>query len=100
MSSLLSLIVAKLFMKYFETNALTSVSFHPKKWKRFVDDNCDVWPHGHEKLDLCLHHPNSQSESIKFTIEVEFNELLPFLYILLSRMDDGYVFDKDFLQKN
>ena len=89
MHSPLSPIVTNLFMEYFETKALASAQFHPKKWKRFVDDTCVIWPHGHEKLDLFLNHLNSQSESIKFTMEIEENDRFLFLDILLSRRDDG-----------
>lgn len=78
-------------MEDFEAKALDSTPFRTKKWKRFVDDTCVVRPHGHKKLDLFLNHLNSQSDSIKFTMEVEVNGCVPFLDILLSIMNDGFV---------
>ena len=54
MNSPLSPITANLFVEDFETKTLATPQFHPKKWKRFVDDTCFIWPHGHEKLDLFL----------------------------------------------
>ena len=99
MGSPISPIVVNLFMEDFETKELASTQCLPKKWKRFVDDTCVVWPHGREKMDLFLNHLNSQSDSIKFTMEVEVNVCLPFLGILLSRMNDGFVSHQVFRKK-
>lgn len=90
MGSLLSLVIANLLMEDFETKSL----------ERFVDDTCVIWPHGHMKLDLLLHHLNSQSNSIKFTMEVEVNGCLPFLDVLLYRLDDGSLSHRVFRKKN
>lgn len=89
MGSPLSPIVANLFMEYFETMSLVIAKFHLKKCKRFIDATCVIWPHGHKKLNLFLNHLNSQSDSIKFTVMVEENGWLPFLDIVLFKMDDG-----------
>lgn len=78
---------------------LLTTHFLPKKWKRFTDDTCVIWPHGHEKLDLFLNHLNSLLVSIKSTMEVEENGCLPFLEILLSRMDNGFVCHQVFQKK-
>jgi len=100
MGSSLSPVVANLVMEDFETKALASTPFQPKHWKMFVDDTCVVWPHGHEKLDVFLHHLNSQFESIKFTMEVEVDGFLPFLDVLLCRLDDGSLSHHVFHKKN
>lgn len=42
-SSLLSPIVANLFMEDFESKALSSALFKPKLLKRFVDDTYTIW---------------------------------------------------------
>ena len=89
MGSPLSLIVANLFMEDFESKALSSALHQPKLWKRFVDDTCVVWPHGKEELDRFFVHLNSQSCSIKFTMDYEVDGSLPFLDVLISRKDDG-----------
>ena len=89
MGSPLSPVVANLFMEDFESKALSSALHQPKLWKRFVDDTCVVWPHGREELDRFFIHLNSQSSSIKFTMEQEVNGGLPFLDVLISRKEDG-----------
>ena len=99
MGSPLSPIVANLFMEDFESKALASAKFCPRKWNRFMDDTCVIWPHGCEKLDLFLDHLNSQSDYIKFTMEVEVDGCLPFLDILLSRRDDGSISHRVFHKK-
>jgi len=99
MGSPLSALVANIFMKYFETKALASAPFRPKKWKRVIDNTCVMLPHGREKLDLFLNHLNSQFESIKLTMEVEVNGCLLFLDILLSYKDDGSVSHQVFHKK-
>ena len=99
MGSPLSPIVSNLFMEYLEIKSFASAQFLLKKWKRFVDDTCVIWPHGRDKLDLFLNHLNSQSDSIKFTMEVEVDGRLPFLDILLSRMNDGFVSHQFFFAK-
>ena len=91
MGSPLSPIVANLFMEDFESEAPASAKFRPRKWNRFMDDTCVIWPHGREKLDLDLGHLNSLFDSIKFTMEVEVDGCLPFLDILLSRNEDGSI---------
>ena len=91
MGSPLSPIVSNLFMEYFESKPLASTQFFPRKWNRFMDDTCVIWPHGCEKLDHFIRHLNSQSDSIKFMKEVEVDGCLPLLDIILSRMDDGFI---------
>jgi len=99
MGSPLSPIVANLFIENFKTKALATAQFRPQKWKRFDDDTCVIWSHGREKLDMFLNHLNSQSNSIKFTMEVEENGCLPFLDILLSRREDGSICHQVFRKK-
>jgi len=92
MGSPLSPIVANIFMEYLEQKALRSFPYTPKEWKRFVDDIFAKWSHGKEKLDLFLNHLNSLSDHIKFTIEIENNNQLPFLNILLTKKDGSLCF--------
>lgn len=95
----LSPIVTYLFMEYFEARDLATAQFCPKKWKRFVDDTYVIQSHGREKLDLFLNHLNSLYDSINFTKEVEVDGCLPFLDILLLRMDDGSICHQVFQKK-
>jgi hypothetical protein len=73
MGSPLSPVVANLYMENFEKQAIDSYPLKPKMWKRYVDDTYVVWPHGRESLTGFFNHLNSQSESIKFTMELEEN---------------------------
>jgi hypothetical protein len=45
--------------------------------------------HGRENLTGFFDHLNNQSESIKFTMELEENISIPFLDILISKKDNG-----------
>ena len=87
----LSLIVVNLYMEYFEGKVLNSYPIKPKMWKRFVDDTNIIWPHGRENLDTFLVHLNNQFDHIKFTMEVEENNFLPFLDVLLTRKTNGTI---------
>ena len=78
-------IVANLYMEYFEGKVLNSYLVKPKVWKRFVDDTNIIWPHGIQNLDTFLVHLNNEYNHIKFTMEVEENNFLPFLDVLLTR---------------
>ena len=87
----LSLIVANIFMEHFEDKAINSPSKKPQQWWRYVDDTHFIWSHGKDKLGDFLIHINKQLEDIKFTMEIEEDNSLPFLYILLSRKEDGFL---------
>jgi len=52
-----------------------------------MDDVYNNWPHGEEKLMDFTKHLNSQCDSIKFTIEKEENDCLPFLDVLTTIME-------------
>jgi hypothetical protein len=79
MGSPLSPIVANLFMENFEERALNTYPLKPKRWKRYVDDTNVVWPHGRDELNKFLEHLNNLSDDIKFTMELEENNNIPFL---------------------
>ena len=99
MGSPLSPIVANLFMEKFESKALDSFPLKPKFWVRFVDDTSVNWPHGDIELKNFLNHLNSISKDIKFTMEMEENNCIPFLDILLIRNNDGSIGHKVFRKK-
>jgi hypothetical protein len=89
MGSPLSPIVANLFMENFEKRALDSFPLKPLRWKRFVDDTNVLWPHGKEELHNFFQHLNNISEEIKFTMELEENDSIPFLDVLIKRKSNG-----------
>jgi hypothetical protein len=89
MGSPLSPAIANLFMEDFEERALSSAPLKPTLFLRYVDDTFVVWPHGRSSLDHFLDHMNHQHSSIKFTMEVEENNRLPFLDVSVYRRTDG-----------
>ena len=89
MGSPLSPVVANLYMEYFEKKALESYPLNTREWKRFLDDNNFIWPHGRENLDDFHKHINSQSNHIKFTMEIQENNFLPLLNVLIMKREDG-----------
>ena len=72
-------------MEHFEGRSLNFLSSTPGEWKRYVDDIFSKWGHGKEKLNDFLAHLNSLSEHIKFTLEMEKENQLPFLDVLLTK---------------
>jgi hypothetical protein len=85
MGSPLSPAIANLFMEDFEERALELAPLCPKLFFRCVDDTCIVWPHGLESLMQFLEHMNNVHPNIKFTMETENDNRLPFLDILIER---------------
>lgn len=86
-------------MEYFESKALESAPLKPKLWKIFVDDAFIIWPYGIDALEAFKQHLNNLSSSIKFTMELETNESLPFLDILISRNPDDSIFHQVYCKK-
>jgi hypothetical protein len=80
-------VVSNIFMEHSEEIALDTADFKPTKWFRYVDDTFVVWPHGPTRLQQCLHHINSNRPTIKFTMEVEANNTLPFQDVLVMKRD-------------
>ena len=66
MGSLVSPIVANLYMEYFEQKALSTAP-HPRLWQRYVDDTFVIHKEIH-KEDF-LQHINSVDPAIQFTVE-------------------------------
>lgn len=74
----LSPLVAEIFMSRFETNLQNYCDF-PRFWFRYVDDISAVCKA--RKVNLFLHVLNSQHDTIKFTMENEVDDVIPFLDI-------------------
>ena len=88
MVSPLSPIIANLFMEKFEQKSLSKTHSKPKWWSRYVDDTFIIWAHGREELVKFVDHLNKQFDSIKFTMEMEESNFLPFLDTLVIRKQD------------
>ncbi|XP_078375738.1 uncharacterized protein LOC144659173 [Oculina patagonica] len=69
MGSPVSYVIANLYMESFEEQAITSSSYKPKIWKRYVDDTFTILDR--ENVDSFLQHLNIQQPSIYFTMETE-----------------------------
>jgi hypothetical protein len=64
--------------EHFEEIALDTEDHKPAKWLRNVNCTFVVWPHGPTRLQEFLYHLNSVRPTMKFIIEVEVNDTLPF----------------------
>ena len=91
MGSPLSPVLANLFMEYFESQLLPSITPKPLMWLRYVDDVFLIWPEN-ENFDVFYQKVNDLVPSIKFTTEWENNRNLPFLDTRVHRMISGFSF--------
>ena len=73
MGSPVSAVVANLYMEFFEELALKSAPSRPRFWKRYVDDPCCIVRTS--DVDGLLSHLNSLRPTIKFTMELEEEDL-------------------------
>ncbi|KAI0224560.1 hypothetical protein LSAT2_024435 [Lamellibrachia satsuma] len=69
LGSLVSPIVANLYMEHFEEKVMREAPHPPDIWLRYVDDTFTVLQES--KVEHFTHHLNSVDENIKFTIEPE-----------------------------
>ena len=67
MGSLVSPIVANMYMEHFDRKALWSASHPSRYWFRFVDDTWVIQQKAHKQA--FLDHINSIDPAIKFTVE-------------------------------
>ena len=88
MGSPLSPIVANMFMKKFEEEALATAPHPPSLWKRYVDDTFVIQE---EKCsNEFFQHINSLEYKIKFTAEsTRADASIPFLDTLVTPRSDG-----------
>jgi hypothetical protein len=91
MGSPLGPTLANIFMSDLEDTVFNKYEGNlPTFYKRYVDDvflvfsdRCDC--------ELFLEYMNTQNSNIKFTLEIENNNCLPFLDVLVSRSDSGLI---------
>ena len=87
MGSLVSPIVANLYMEHFEREAVWSSST-PRYCIRFVDDTFVIQQQSHKQL--CLDHVNDIDPAIRFTVEGnQENQSIPFLDTLVKPEADN-----------
>ena len=88
MGSLISPLVANLFMEEFEKQAISTSTTPPVLWERFVDDTFTIIKKNNK--DSFLEHLNSINPKIQFTCEETREDgSMPFLDILVTPEDDG-----------
>jgi hypothetical protein len=85
MGSPLSPVLCNLFLEDLEERAISSFRFKPEVFVRNMDDIFFVWPQGECIISEFHTHLNNQDNNIKFTLELEDNEKIPFLDVLVSR---------------
>lgn len=92
MGNPLSPVLSNLYMEFFERDILNSILPSNVVWYRYIDDIICIWPNNID-LNNFLSGLNSLVPSIKFTVEVEQNDSLPFLDVLIHRCDRSFKFD-------
>lgn len=74
-------------MESLEQQAITTSSYKPRIWKRYVDDTLTILDRAN--VDSFLQHLNNQQPSLRFTMETENDYKLAFLDTAVSRETDG-----------
>ena len=82
-------ISSNLYMEVFEKNLLTIILPIYVKRFRCVDDVICLWPKS-MNLWSSLHDLNNFVSSIKFSVEVEQQNCLPFLDVFIVRKEDDF----------
>ena len=90
MGSPLASLLANVFMCELENKIIPKLTEHMTPWHRYVDDTFLLfWDESH--VDLFQQYLNQQHNNIKFTVEKEENDCLPFLDVLVTRMDTEFI---------
>jgi hypothetical protein len=89
MGSLLSPVIFKYFMEYFQEMARETANHKPCCWFCYVEHTFIIWPHGPAKLAHFLDHLNHVPENIQFTMETERDGHLLFHDIDTYRTPNG-----------
>ena len=83
MGSPLGPVLANIFRCDFEEKWLMNAKISPSFWNRYVDDTFTMF-HNQDSANEFLQHLNGCDGNIKFTIEFEQNNAIPFLDILIT----------------
>ena len=89
MGSPLAPVLANLFMGHHESNWIRDYNnFPPLIYKRYVDDIFCLFNNEQEAIEF-LNYLNDKHPNIKFTLETENNNTLPFLDVNIIKQDNG-----------
>jgi hypothetical protein len=91
MGSPLSPILADIYMGFLESRFVTGLNSDLFLWKRYVDDTFVIWLSTKRRLQMFRNQLNTSlsAPTIKFTLEIEKDQKLPFLDVLILRDGDG-----------
>jgi hypothetical protein len=78
---------ANLFMDSFERRFLSTQTYKPLLWLRFIDDILMIWPHDSVLLDQLLEDINQFHQTIKFTSEISTTHV-NFLDLTIMKIDN------------
>ena len=91
MGSPLGPTIANIFMSNFEEKVFDSYEGNlPIFYRRYIDDVFAVF-NDYDDCQLFLEYMNNQNDNIKFTLETENEDCLPFLDVMITRECDGSV---------
>ena len=91
MGSPLGPTIANIFMSNFEEKVFDSYDGNlPIFYRRYIDDVFAVF-NDYDDCQLFLEYMNNQNDNIKFTLETENEDCLPFLDVMITRECDGSV---------
>ena len=85
-------LLANCFAENIETIALDSYFFKHTFWGRYMDDIISVWNYGEKELKGFKKQLNFLGGDLKFTIELEEDNKLPFLDVLLLKNENSLDF--------
>ena len=77
MGSPVSAVIANIYEEEFEEQATASAICKPQIWKRYVNDTFTVLHRDH--VNGFLQHLNSQQPTIRFVMEIEKDNTIPYL---------------------
>ena len=82
-----SAVIASIFMEEFEEQAIRNATCKPKIWNRYVEDTCKVLDRHH--FDGFLQFLNSQHPIIRYAMEIEKDNTIPFLDTTVTMDSDS-----------
>ena len=91
MGSPLGPTLANVFMSHMEKRWLKDcpLEFKPILYRRYVDDSFLLF-NSDQHIQQFLEYLNNKHESIKFTVELSKNNILPFLDIKIKKESNGF----------